>query len=199
MTPPAPDAPGTDPLERFAAWRREADGVLGDADAIALATATPDGRPSVRMVLMRGITDAGVRFFTNYESRKGTELASNPRAAIVWFDAVHRRQVRVDGTVSELAPAASDAYFASRDRGHQLGAVASHQSSVLVDRATLEGAYAEAEARFEGRDVERPERWGGYLLTASDVELWVQRDDRLHDRFAYRREPGGWVVDRLAP
>ncbi|HEV3327915.1 MAG TPA: pyridoxamine 5'-phosphate oxidase [Acidimicrobiales bacterium] len=199
MTPPAADAPGADPLSVFARWRREADGVLGDADAIALATATPDGRPSVRMVLMRGITDAGVRFFTNYESRKGTELASNPRAAIVWFDSVHRRQVRVDGTVSELAAGESDAYFASRDRGHQLGAVASQQSSVLVDRTALERAYAVVEARFAGREVERPARWGGYLLTASDVELWLQRDDRLHDRFAYRRESSTWVVDRLAP
>jgi pyridoxamine 5'-phosphate oxidase len=199
VTPPAADAPGADPLSVFARWRREADGVLGDADAIALATATPDGRPSVRMVLMRGITDAGVRFFTNYESRKGTELASNPRAAIVWFDSVHRRQVRVDGTVSELAAGESDAYFASRDRGHQLGAVASQQSSVLVDRTALERAYAVVEARFAGREVERPARWGGYLLTASDVELWLQRDDRLHDRFAYRRESSTWVVDRLAP
>jgi pyridoxamine 5'-phosphate oxidase len=199
VTPPAADAPGADPLSVFARWRREADGVLGDADAIALATATPDGRPSVRMVLMRGITDAGVRFFTNYESRKGTELASNPRAAIVWFDSVHRRQVRVDGMVSELAAGESDAYFASRDRGHQLGAVASQQSSVLVDRTALERAYAVVEARFAGREVERPARWGGYLLTASDVELWLQRDDRLHDRFAYRRESSTWVVDRLAP
>jgi pyridoxamine 5'-phosphate oxidase len=199
VTPPATDAPGADPLSVFAQWRREADGVLGDADAIALATATPSGRPSVRMVLMRGISDTGVRFFTNYESRKGTELASNPRAAIVWFDSVHRRQVRVDGTVSELTAGESDAYFASRDRGHQLGAVASHQSSVLVDRTTLERAYAEVETRFEGRDVERPARWGGYLLTASDVELWLQRDDRLHDRFAYRRESSTWIVDRLAP
>ena len=199
MTPLSTDAPGADPLSVFAQWRREADGLLADADAIALATATPDGRPGVRMVLMRGITDVGVRFFTNYESRKGIELASNPRAAIVWFDSVHRRQVRADGTVSELSAGESDAYFASRDRGHQLGAVASHQSSVLADRATLERAYAEVEARFEGRDVERPARWGGYLLTASDVELWLQRDDRLHDRFAYRRESGGWVVERLAP
>jgi pyridoxamine 5'-phosphate oxidase len=199
VTPEAPDAPGTDPLEVFSTWRSAVDGVLADADAIALATATFDGRPSVRMVLLRGITDVGVRFFTNYDSRKGTELASNPRAAIVWFDAVGRRQVRVEGTASELAASESDAYFASRDRGHQLGAVVSHQSSVLADRETLERAYAAAVLRHEGRDVERPERWGGYLLTATDVELWIQRDDRLHDRFAYRRTSDGWTVDRLAP
>jgi pyridoxamine 5'-phosphate oxidase len=199
VTPPASDSPGADPLAVFAQWRREVDGVLADADAVALATATPDGRPSVRMVLMRGISEEGIRFFTNYESRKGIELSANHQAAAVWFDAERRRQVRVEGTVSELADADSDAYFASRDRGHQLGAVASPQSSVLVDRPTLERAYGDAEARFEGRDVERPPRWGGYLLTATDVELWLQRDDRLHDRFAYRRGPGGWVVERLAP
>ena len=193
----APDAPGADPLEVFARWRGEAAGV--DADAMTLATASPDGRPSARMVLLRGITDVGIRFFTNYDSRKGTELAANPRCAVVWFDAVRRRQVRLEGTASELAAADSDAYFASRDRGHQLGAVASRQSSVLEDRATLERAFAAAEARFAGADVVRPPRWGGYLVTATDVELWVQRDDRLHDRFAYRRDASGWRVDRLAP
>lgn len=194
---PAPDAPGTDPLEVFARWRGEAEGV--DADAVTLATATAEGRPSARMVLLRGISDVGVRFFTNYDSRKGAELAANPRCAVVWFDAVRRRQVRLEGTASELSAAASDAYFASRDRGHQLGAVASRQSSVLEDRSTLERAFAAAEERFSGADVERPRRWGGYLVTATDVELWVQRDDRLHDRFAYHRDADGWRVDRLAP
>jgi pyridoxamine 5'-phosphate oxidase len=197
VTPPA-DGPGADPLAVFARWRADAD-ALADADAVALATATPDGRPSVRLVLMRGITEVGIVFYTNYESRKGRDLAANPKAAIAWFDATHRRQVRVEGTTSELPAAESDAYFASRDRGHQLGAVASHQSSVLTDRAELERAYAAASARFEGHDVERPDRWGGYLLTATFVELWVQREDRLHDRFAYRRSAFGWSVERLAP
>jgi pyridoxamine 5'-phosphate oxidase len=192
-------APGVDPMEVFARWRAEAEGAVHDPDAIALATATRDGRPSVRLVLLRGIGSEGVRFFTNYESRKGAELAANPRAAIVWFDEVRRRQVRAEGSVSELAASDSDAYFASRDRGHQLGAVASRQSSLLRDREELERAYAAAEARFAGRDVDRPARWGGYLLAASDVELWLQREDRLHDRFAYRRDGAGWSVTRLAP
>jgi pyridoxamine 5'-phosphate oxidase len=196
---PALDAPGVDPLAVFARWREEAGASAPDPDTVALATASLDGRPSVRLVLMRGITDVGVRFFTNYESRKGRELAANPRAAIAWFDATQRRQVRVEGTAAELPAAESDAYFAGRDRGHQLGAVASHQSAVLADRAELERAYDEAAARAEGRDVERPARWGGYLLTATDVELWLQRDDRLHDRFAYRRSAFGWTVERLAP
>jgi pyridoxamine 5'-phosphate oxidase len=192
------DAPGTDPLEVFARWRREVDG-RPDADALAVATATPDGAPSVRMVLLRGISGVGLRFFTNYESRKGRELAANPRCAAVWFDPVHRRQVRLEGAAREVDAADSDAYFASRDRGHQLGAVASAQSSVLADRATLERAYHEVEARYEGREVPRPARWGGYELTAGWVELWVQRDDRLHDRFAYTREAARWRIERLAP
>jgi pyridoxamine 5'-phosphate oxidase len=199
MTPPAPDGPGPDPLAVFVRWHAEAAGAVPDPDVLALATATPDGRPSVRLVLLRGITDVGVRFFTNYESRKGSELSANPRAAAAWFDAVQRRQVRVEGTVTELAADESDAYFESRDRGHQLGAVASHQSHVLADRAELELAYADAHARFEGREVPRPERWGGYLIEATDVELWIQRADRLHDRFAYRRDGAGWSVVRLAP
>ena len=197
MTERVDTPPGDDPIAVLASWRREADGP--DADVLALATATPDGSPSLRLVLLRGVTATGLRFFTNYESRKGIELAANPRCAVVWFDPVRRRQVRVEGTAAEVDPADSDAYFASRDRGHQLGAVASHQSSVLEDRAALERAYAEAEARFEGRDVERPTRWGGYEVTAHAVELWVQRDDRLHDRFAYRREGATWSVVRLAP
>jgi len=199
VTTPADDAPGSDPLSVFAQWRAEAGGAIADPDAIALATSTTDGRPSVRYVLLRGISGTGVRFFTNYESRKGRELAANPRCAIAWFDASSRRQVRVEGRVTELSAADSDAYFASRDRGHQLGAVASHQSAALTDRAVVERAYVEAAARFDGRDVERPARWGGYQLTATDVELWLQRDDRLHDRFAYRREADGWSVERLAP
>jgi pyridoxamine 5'-phosphate oxidase len=182
----------------FARWRADAEGTP-DADVVALATASTDGRPSVRLVLLRGVTELGVRFFTNYASRKGRELAANPRAALAWFDASRRRQVRVEGTAAELGAAESDAYFASRDRGHQLGAVASQQSTVLADRAELERAYAAAAARFEGRGVARPERWGGYLLTATEVELWIQRDDRLHDRFRYRRSAFGWSVDRLAP
>jgi pyridoxamine 5'-phosphate oxidase len=193
------DAPGADPLEVFARWRGEAAGVVADPDALALATATPDGRPSVRLVLLRGITPTAIRFFTNYRSRKGAELAANPRAAAVWFDEVHRRQVRLEGSVAELDAEASDAYFASRDRGHQLGAVASPQSAVIESRDVLDRAYAEAAARYAGRDVERPAHWGGYELVVTDVELWLQRDDRLHDRFAYRLGDDGWRVERLAP
>lgn len=193
------DAIGRDPLAVFAEWRSAAEGTYSDPDAVALATATPDGRPSVRHVLLRGIDAEGVRFYTSYGSRKGDELARNPFAAMAWFDPVHRRAVRLEGTTEQLDAAVSDAYFASRDRGHQLGAVASDQSRPLADRATLERAYLEAEQRFKGRDVERPTRWGGYLLRADRVELWLQRDDRLHDRFAYERDGASWSAERLSP
>jgi pyridoxamine 5'-phosphate oxidase len=196
VTATPPDAPGSDPLSVFDQWHDEA---VVDADAMVLATATRDGRPSARYVLLRGITHEGVRFYTNYDSRKGHELAANPAAAAAWFDGAHRRQVRLEGSVLRLDPALSDAYFASRDRGHQLGAVASNQSAVLGDREELEAAYAAAEAKYEGREVLRPPHWGGYLLAASTVELWMQRDDRLHDRFAYTRGTDGWDVARLAP
>jgi pyridoxamine 5'-phosphate oxidase len=131
------DAPGADPLGVFEELHREASGSGSDADALVLATATRDGRPSARYVLLRGITHEGVRFYTNYGSRKGHELAKNPNAAAVWFDGARRRQVRLEGSVLRLDPALSDAYFASRDRGHQLGAVASDQSSQLRDRDEL--------------------------------------------------------------
>jgi len=193
------DAPGPDPLAVFAAWREEVRAEAAEPDAVALATSSPDGAPSVRFVLLRGISADGVRFFTNYRSRKGGELESNPRASIAWFCSASRRQVRVAGAVARVSAADSDRYFASRDRGHQLGAHASAQSEPLRDRAELEGAYAAAAARFEGREVERPAHWGGYELRASAVELWLQRDDRLHDRFAYVRGPDGWSAVRLAP
>lgn len=198
MTIPA-DAPGTDPMAVFAQWRLEAEGRVPDPDAVALATATRDGRPSVRFVLLRGIDEAGVRFYTGYDSRKGRELAENPRCALAWFDAAARRAVRLEGTAAPLGPEGSDAYFASRARGHQLGAVASRQSTELADRAALEAAYQAAEAAFAGREVTRPDRWGGYLVTPTAVELWIQRDDRLHDRFAYARAAQGWSAVRLAP
>ncbi len=195
------EALGDDPLAVFAEWRSAAEGTYADPDAVALATATRDGAPSVRHVLLRGIGRDGVRFFSGYDSRKGRELEDNPRAAIAWFDPVQRRAVRLEGRVERLGAADSDAYFASRQRGHQLSAVASLQSSVLADRAQLERAYLEAEQRFADRAVERPARWGGYLVVPGCVELWLQREDRLHDRFAYRRadDDSPWVASRLAP
>lgn len=195
------EALGDDPLAVFAEWHSAASGTYADPDAVALATATLQGAPSVRHVLLRGISGDGVRFFTGYDSRKGRELAENPRAAMAWFDPVQRRAVRLEGHVERLEAQDSDAYFASRARGHQLSAVASVQSSALSDRAQLERAYLDAERRFKGRDVERPERWGGYLVVPTAMELWLQREDRLHDRFSYSRaDPGSpWAATRLSP
>jgi pyridoxamine 5'-phosphate oxidase len=200
MTSPLPDrAPGPDPIAVFQRWRAEVEGQMPEPDAITVATATAGGVPSARMVLMRRLGSEGVTFYTNYESRKGRELGENPRAAVVWWAWPLRRQVRVEGSVTLDTSEGSDAYFAARHRGHQLGAHASAQSSVVRDRAELERSYAQAEARFEGAEVPRPEHWGGYTVSPEVVELWIQRDDRMHDRFSYTATADGWSVVRLAP
>ena len=168
---------------------------------MVLATATPDGAPSARAVLLRGFDRRGFVFFTDYRSRKAEELAENPRAALVWLWAPAERQLRVEGGVASLAldPAESDAYFAHRPRGHRLAAWASHQSSVIPDRETLEAQMAEATARFDGVEVPRPPHWGGYRLTPAVFEFWQGRPNRLHDRLRYRFAGGQWVQDRLSP
>lgn len=184
-----------DPVRQFARWREEA----GDeAGAVALATATPNGEPSLRMVLLKGADDRGLTFFSNYESRKGAELAANPRAALLayWPDA--GRQVRVEGTVARLDPIESEAYFATRPAGSRVSAAASPQSAVIADRAELERRVADLRRRH-GDDPPRPESWGGYRLTPVSWEFWQHREDRLHDRLRYRRDGTRWLVERLAP
>jgi pyridoxamine 5'-phosphate oxidase len=190
---------GADPFEQFSSWFGEAAGLVGQPDAIALATAAPDGAPSVRMVLLKGWDERGFRFFTNYDSRKGAELAANPRAAlVVHWEPLHR-QVRAEGSVERLDDAESDLYFATRPRASQLAAFASRQSAVIPDRADLERAVRDAEALFEGRDVPRPPWWGGYVLEPRVIEFWQHRENRLHDRLAYRRSAQRWRLERLAP
>jgi pyridoxamine 5'-phosphate oxidase len=188
-----------DPVERFREWYEQAvaAGVL-EPEAMALATATPDGAPSVRFVLLKGVDARGVSFFTNYGSRKGQELASNPRAAlaVLWKPLHH--QVRLEGTVERLSADESDEYFATRGRGSRLGAWASAQSTEIPDRSTLDAALADADARFPG-EVPRPENWGGYLLRPDVIEFWIGRPDRLHDREEFRRENGTWRSRRLSP
>jgi pyridoxamine 5'-phosphate oxidase len=169
------------------------------ADAFALATATPDGRPSVRMVLYKGVENGALRLVTNYESRKGEELAKNPYAALVFHWPLLDRQVRMEGRVERASAAESDAYFASRDRASQLGAWASAQSRPIGTRAELDGALEAVTARFEGRAVERPPHWGVLRLVPSRIELWLSGPHRLHDRFEYEREGDAWRVQRLAP
>lgn len=189
------------PLGRVRAWYDDAVAAgLAEPDAAALATADAAGRPSVRFVLVKGIEEHGVRFFTNHDSRKARELAANPRAAIAMHWQPLGRQVRVEGTAERLAEDESDAYFATRGRGSRLGAWASHQSAEIPDRAVLDAAVRELEARFGDGDIARPAFWGGYLLRADVVELWTGRPDRLHDREEWRLgADGAWVARRLSP
>ncbi len=173
-----------------------------DANAMVLCTADEWGRPSARYVLLKGVSAGGFVFYTNRMSRKGAELAANPQAALCfgWLDLA--RQVRVEGSVTEVDDADSDRYFAGRPRGSQLGAWVSEQSAVIADRASLERGLADVTERFEGRDVPRPPHWGGYKLTPDAIELWQGRTNRLHDRLRYSldpSEPSGWRIDRLAP
>lgn len=189
------DAVAPDPLEQFRRWHADA----GQADAMALATATPDGAPSVRMVLLKGADEDGFAFFTGYGSRKGGELEANPRAALLFHWRELGRQVRVEGPVERVNAEESDAYFATRPRGAQLAAAASRQGRTLANRAQLDEAVAELEREYEGRDVPRPEHWGGYRLRPEAYEFWLHRDDRLHDRLRYVRDGDGWRLERLAP
>ena len=189
-----------DPLVLFRRWYREADrkGAL-QPDAIALATADASGAPSVRMVLFKGMEGGRFLFYSNYESRKGRDLAANNRAALVFYWSLTRHQVRVSGRVSRLSRADSTAYFHSRPRGAQLSALASRQSRVVSSRAVLEKAVAELDRRYS-QTVPLPPDWGGYALRPDWIEFWENRADRLHDRLRYvRRKQGGWRLERLAP
>lgn len=187
------------PLEQVNAWYElaRAEGVP-EPEAAALATATPDGRPSVRMVLIRAIDARGVCFYSNRESRKGRELAENPHAAIAIHWHAMQRQIRLEGTVEPLPDEESDAYFESRAYGSRLSAWASRQSTVIPDHETLEQAVVEFAARYPS-EVPRPPYWGGYLLRPDVVEFWQGRPNRLHERIRHTRDGDGWRADRLAP
>src|SRR5262245_587717 len=190
-----------DPLRQFRAWYDEARASgLPMPEAVALATATPEGRPAARMVLLRGLDERGFVFFTNYDSRKAAELAANPWAALAFYWAPLDRQVRVEGRVEVVSAAESDAYFRTRARGSQLGAWASPQSRVTDRRDAVERRLREAAARFAGGEVPRPPNWGGYRVLPALIEFWQSGPDRLHDRLCYvRQEDGTWRLQRLAP
>lgn len=187
----------------FAQWLDDAvDADVYEPNAMALATATLDGRPSVRTVLLKCFDARGLTFFTGYESRKGAELAANPRAAATMLWHPLQRQVRVEGGVVRIDEAESDAYFLSRPRGSQIGAVASPQSRRIIDREALEQRVAAVEHDYAGQDIERPETWGGYRLRIESIEFWQGRTSRLHDRIKFTRDSnsvGGWTRERLAP
>lgn len=188
-----------DPIEMFRAWMREAEAAEpNDPNAVALATATADGAPSVRMVLLKGLDERGFAFYTNAESRKGAELAQNPRAAMCFHWKSLRRQVRVEGLVSELPDSEADTYFHSRLRGSQIGAVASRQSRPLASREALEERVRSVEQRYPDT-VPRPAFWRGYVLWPERIEFWVNGAERLHDRFLFLRAVNGWARERLYP
>jgi pyridoxamine 5'-phosphate oxidase len=190
----------SDPLDQFRGWFAEAAVALEVPEAMAVATATPDAAPSVRMVLLKEVDDRGLVFYSHYTSRKGRELEVNPQAALLFHWSPLGRQVRVEGGVERVSAERSDAYFATRPRGAQLGALASSQSEPLGSRAELEARLAEVERDLGGGPVPRPPTWGGFLLVPVAWEFWQHRHDRLHDRFRYERDPsGGWRIERLFP
>lgn len=205
MSPRRPESPPLDresladePLEQFAKWFEEARAAVPLAEAMTVATVDADGAPDARMVLLKGFAPDGFRFFTNYESAKGDELAANPRAALVIYWRELDRQVRIRGEVERLSPEDSDAYFASRPRDSQIAAAVSPQSRP-IERDELERRYGELAGGLGEAEVRRPAHWGGYLLRPDAIEFWQGRESRMHDRFVYSRQPDGWGIQRLAP
>ena len=189
-----------DPLAMFDRWFAEAHAAgLYEPNAMVVATVSQDGRPSSRMVLLKGVSDAGFVFFTNLGSRKGRDLAADPRCALLFPWHPLERQVRVDGSASLLPREDVEAYFATRPRGSQLGAHASRQSRPVADRTELEAAYDAAADRFADQDVSVPDEWGGYRVRPEAVEFWQGRPGRMHDRLVYRRVGSAWAIERLAP
>jgi pyridoxamine 5'-phosphate oxidase len=190
----------SDPIAQFQTWLALARAsALKEPTAMTLATVSPDGQPSARMVLLKSAGPDGFTFYTNYESRKARELHHNPKAALVFWWPELERQVRITGAVTRVPAAESEAYFQSRPEGSQLGAWASRQSSPIASRQVLEDRLAELSAQYRGRPIPLPPFWGGYRLTPDTIEFWEGRPNRLHDRILYSKTPAGWRIERLSP
>ena len=190
----------SNPIQQFKKWFTEAlDAQLFEPNVMTLATATAEGKPSARIVLLKGFDENGFVFFTNYESHKGKELAANPYASMVFFWPELERQVCIEGSVTKVSGEESTAYFHSRPVGSQIGASASMQSSVISSREVLEAKVELLNETYKDQEIPRPQHWGGYLLTPTSVEFWQGRPSRLHDRIAYEFTNGSWIINRLAP
>jgi pyridoxamine 5'-phosphate oxidase len=188
------------PIMQFKKWFTDAlEAQLYEPNVMTLATSDPYGKPSARIVLLKGFDEHGFNFYTNYDSKKGRELQENPQAALVFFWAELERQVRIEGMVSKLDPEVSEDYFHSRPKGSQIGAMASPQSEVIASRETLEQKVVELQQQYADTEVPRPEHWGGYLLEPQQIEFWQGRPSRLHDRICYTLVDGVWIINRLAP
>ena len=189
------------PLQQFQIWFDQAIAAeVPEPNAMTLATATPEGMPAARIVLLKGLDEQGFMFYTNYESRKGQELAANPRAVLVFWWAELERQVRIEGTVEKVEESEAIAYFQSRPVGSRLGAWASNQSQVIRDRQVLEQRLQELTRQYQDQEIPKPAHWGGYRVIPTAIEFWQGRPSRLHDRLRYRQESGNqWKIERLAP